>query len=197
MNCPKCGLQALADQKFCRSCGASLQIITQPLAAHAPAADLERTPAITFKDQKQGTNRLVLWGLIIMFIGAAIGITGKMLIHEEIVTFTGALLSLAGMFLVVYPYLSPSPRQKYDASASSKPGSLTQSSPTKYLPQTSNIEFVPSITERTTDLLEVRQRQGQDKKKNHPQIMPITPDSQPGARAGEARSKNDFSKGRT
>ena len=134
MNCPKCGLQALADQKFCRSCGASLQIITQPLADHAPAADLERTPAIIFKDEKRGASRLVLWGLIMMFIGAAIGITGKMLIHEEIVTFTGALLSLLGMFLVAYPYLSPSPRQKYDSSPSSQPEVLTQSAPTKYLP---------------------------------------------------------------
>jgi hypothetical protein len=165
MNCPKCGLQPLADQKFCRSCGASLQIITQPLADSAPAADLERTQAIILKDEKRGASRLVLWGLIIMFIGVAIGITGKMLIHEEIVTFTGALLSLAGMFLLVYPYLSPSPRQKYDSSASSQPGVLTQAPPTKYLPQTSNIEFVSSITERTTDLLEVRQPKGQDKKK--------------------------------
>jgi hypothetical protein len=154
MNCPKCGLQALADQKFCRSCGASLQVITQPLADHAPASDLERTPAIIFKDEKRGASRLVLWGLIIMFIGVALGITGKMLIHEEIVTFSGALLSLAGMFLVVYPYLSPSPRQKYDSRPSSQTEVLTQSPPIKYLPQTSNTEFVSSITERTTALLE-------------------------------------------
>ena len=154
MNCPKCGLQALADQKFCRSCGASLQMITQPLADHAPVSDLERTPVIIFKDEKQGPNRLVLWGFIIMFIGAAIGIIGKKLMHEEIVTLAGALLSLVGMFLVVYPYLSPSRRQKYDSSPSSQPRVLTHSPPTKYLPQTSNIEFVSSITERTTALLE-------------------------------------------
>jgi hypothetical protein len=154
MNCPKCGLQALADQNFCRSCGASLQMITQPLADQAPASDLERTPAIIFKDEKQGPNRLVLWGFIIMFIGAAIGIIGKMLMHEEIVTLVGVLLSLVGMLLVVYPYLSASTRQKYDSSPSSQPGVLTPSPPTKYLPQTSNIEFVSSITERTTALLE-------------------------------------------
>jgi hypothetical protein len=49
MNCPKCDLQTLPDQKFCRSCGASLQMITQPLAEHARVSDLERTPAITLK----------------------------------------------------------------------------------------------------------------------------------------------------
>jgi hypothetical protein len=154
MNCPKCGLQALADQKFCRSCGASLQMITQPLADHAPASDLERTPTIILKDEKQGPNRLVPWGFTIMFIGVAIGVMGKMLMHEEMVTVVGVLVSLVGMFLTVYPYLSPSPRQKHDSSPSSQPGVLTHSPPTKYLPQTSNTEFVSSITERTTALLE-------------------------------------------
>jgi hypothetical protein len=88
-----------------------------------------------------------------MFIGVAIGIIGKMLMHQEMVTVVGVLVSLVGMFLTAYPYLSPSPRQKYDSIPSSQPEALTQSQPTKYLPQESNIAYVPSITERTTDLL--------------------------------------------
>jgi hypothetical protein len=153
MNCPKCGLQTLPDQKFCRSCGASLQMITQPLAEPATVSDLERRPAIIFKDEPQRANRLTLWGLIIMFIGVAIGVIGKMLMHVEMVTVVGVLVSLVGMFLTVYPYLSPSPRQKYGFIPSSQPEVLTQSEPTKYLPQESNIEYVPSISERTKDLL--------------------------------------------
>ena len=153
MNCPKCGLQTVSDQKFCRSCGASLQMITQPLAEPATASDLEGTQAFIFKDEKRRATRLVLWGIIIMFIGAAIGVIGKKLVHDEIVTVVGVLVSLAGMFLSVYPYLSPSPPKKYDSIPSSQPEALTQSRPTKYLPQESNIEYTPSITERTTDLL--------------------------------------------
>ena len=153
MNCPKCNLQTLPDQKFCRSCGASLQMITQPLAEYATVSDLERTPAITFKGEQQRTNRSTPWGFIIMFIGVVIGITGKMLMHQEMVTVIGVLVSIVGMFLTAYPYLSPSPRQKHDSIPSSQPEVLTQSQPTKYLPQESNIAYVPSITERTTDLL--------------------------------------------
>jgi hypothetical protein len=152
MNCPKCGLQTLPDQKFCRSCGASLQMITQPLAEQAVVARLEKTPAINFKDETQRANRLTPWGFIIMFIGVAIGVIGKMLVHEEVVTVVGVLVSLAGMFLTVYPYLSPSLRRKYVSTASSQPEVLTQSPP-GYLPQESSIEYVPSVTERTTDLL--------------------------------------------
>lgn len=112
MNCPKCGLQTLPDQKFCRSCGATLQMITQPLVEPATVSELGRTPAIIFKDEKQRANRLVLWGFIFMFIGAAIGIIGKKLMHDEIVTVIGVMISLAGMFFVVYPYLSPPPPPK-------------------------------------------------------------------------------------
>ncbi|MFN2493146.1 MAG: hypothetical protein ABR501_09725 [Pyrinomonadaceae bacterium] len=34
-----------------------------------------------------------------MFVGAAIGVIGKKLMHDYIVTIVGILLSLAGMFL--------------------------------------------------------------------------------------------------
>jgi len=150
MTCPKCGLQTASEQRFCRSCGASLQMMTQPLE---PTAS-QGTPPIVFKDQKERANSLVLWGMIIMFIGAAVGVTGKMLMHQELVTVVGIFVSLVGMFLTVYPYLSPSRRQEHVSSSSSQPEALTQSQPPKHLPSGSNIEYVPSITERTTNLLQ-------------------------------------------
>ena len=141
MNCRKCGLQTLPDQRFCRSCGESLQTNTAP-------------PANILADEKQRASGLMLWGFIIMFIGVAVGIIGKKLMHEDIVTVVGALVSITGMFLTVYPYLSPSSRRKVDSSPSSQPEILSQPQAGKYLPPESNIEYVPSITERTTNLLE-------------------------------------------
>ena len=154
MNCSKCGLQTQPDQRFCRACGASLQMITQPLDESATVSELERTPAISVNDEKQGVNTTTLLGFIIMFIGVVVGIVGKKLIHEEIVTVIGALVSVAGMFLTAYPYLSPSSRQKFDSRRFSQPEVLVQPQEDKYLPQERNIEYVPSITERTTNLLE-------------------------------------------
>ena len=152
MNCPKCGLPALSDQKFCRSCGAGM-MTTQPLTNQALVSDLETAPAVLSKDGTQRASGLVLWGFIIMFIGVAIGVIGKKLMHDEIVTVVGVLVSLAGMFLTAYPYLSPSRRKKYDSEPFSQAEVLTKPQPTKSLPQGSNTEFVPSITERTTNLL--------------------------------------------
>jgi len=153
MHCSKCGLPIVPDQKFCRSCGATLQMITQPLAELAVIPNRERTPAIVFKDERQPANNFAGWGFIIMFIGVAIGVIGKMLMHEEIVTVIGVLLTLVGMFLTVYPYLLPSRSRKNEFSSSSQPEVQTKSEPTNYLTQGSVIEYVPSITERTTGLL--------------------------------------------
>lgn len=153
MNCPKCGLEILADQRFCRVCGKSLQMTTQPLAERAAMTNLESRPVTLVEDEKQRANKLMPWGFIIMFIGVAVGVIGKKLMHEDLVTVLGVLVSLAGMFLTVYRYLWPSPRQKSDTSPSSQVDILVQSQPGKYLPPESNIEFVPSITERTTSLL--------------------------------------------
>lgn len=167
MICPKCGLQALPDQKFCRSCGAILQIGTQPLAEPTNVFALETSP-MPSRDKKRRANRVALWGLIIMFIGVIVGVTGKMLMHEELVTSVGVFVSLAGMFLTVYPYLPSGRRQTHESIASSRPEVVTESQPTRHLSPESNLEYVPSITERTTDLLQssvattTRQKEAED-----------------------------------
>jgi hypothetical protein len=128
---------------------------TQPLAEHA-VSDPATAPAITPGGQ-QRANRLLLWSFIMMFIGVAIGVIGKKLIHDEIVTVVGVLISLAGMFLAVYPFLSPPLLRKHDSS-SSQPEVLTQSQSTTSLPPAGRIEQIPSITERTTNLLKTSPR---------------------------------------
>ena len=154
MTCPKCGLQALADQKFCRSCGTSLRMTTQPLATLDAISDLESTPAVSSKSKAQRSNTFVLWGFAMMFIGVAIGVVGKKLLHEDIVTVVGVLISLLGMFLTVYPFISPTPREQNNSTPSSQPEIPTPSRSKEYLTPGDNIEYVSSITESTTDLLE-------------------------------------------
>jgi hypothetical protein len=126
---------------------------TQPLAELATTSDQETTPAIGVEREAQRRKGLVLWGFIVMFIGVAIGVVGKKLLHVDIVTVIGVLLSLLGMFLSVYPFLAPPRRKKHDSNPSSQTDGLTPSRPAKTLPPEGAREYVPSITERTTDLL--------------------------------------------
>lgn len=148
MSCPNCGLETLPEQKFCRSCGASLQVITQPLAEEGARPLIEKSSLIIPKEVSR-RNGLVLWGFIIMFLGTALGVIGKMLIHVDVVTVVGVLVALIGMFLTAYPYVSPSRPSTNDSS--SKRELPTQPQP-KSLHE-STVDYVPSITERTTDLL--------------------------------------------
>lgn len=153
MACPNCGSQILPDQKFCRSCGANAQVTTNPLVEPAQFGNQEMKSATPGKGGMHRTNRFMLWGFIAMFVGVAIGIIGKKLVHDDLVTVIGILISVVGMFLTVYPHLVPSDRGRHAKLSPQPEPLLTQSQPSKALPQESPMQYVPSITERTTDLL--------------------------------------------
>ena len=93
-------------------------------------------------------------GFISMFIGVAIGVIGKKLLHEEIVTVVGILCSPFGNVSYSLSVSWPSPRSKYDFSPTLQPDPAS-SKPEKHLPQ-GNLDYVPSVTERTTNLLKNR-----------------------------------------
>jgi hypothetical protein len=103
-----------------------------------------------------------------MLLGVAIGVIGKKLMHQDLITVIGVLISLVGMFLTVYPYLAPSRRTKHNPTQSQL-DEITHPQPANTLPRERSPECVPSITERTTDLLEevaVTRRTAEDRKSN-------------------------------
>ena len=153
MTCPHCGLETLPDQKFCRACGAGLQLTTQPLPQPVTVTQRENRSAIRTNATSNRTNNFMLTGFITIFVGAAVGVIGKKLMHDDLVSVIGVLISLIGMFLMVFPHLSP-PRRRIVDAGSSVTDQLSESRPVRTLPQESKTEYVPSITERTTDLLE-------------------------------------------
>ena len=128
-----------------------MQLTTQPLARPTIKSELEPRSS---QSANERANTYVLWGFIVMFTGAAIGVIGKKLIHQDLVTVIGVLISFLGMFLTVYPYLSPARRTKPNPHQSQPAEVTAESQPSKTLPQERSTDYVPSITERTTDLLE-------------------------------------------
>lgn len=169
MNCPKCGLQALPEQKFCRSCGESLQMITQRLHKPTTVSQLESQTPIYPPEKTDRTNPFLAGGFLILFLGAVIGVIGKKLMHNEVITVIGVLGALAGMFISVYPYVVLPPRSKHRGGRSSESELQGQSELQKSLSPERTTEYVPGITERTTDLLtnSVMTREPVDTKKSH------------------------------
>jgi len=125
--------------------------MTQPLGELT--ATSQNLATANSQGETKRVNGMVLWGFIMMFIGVAIGVIGKKLMHEEIVTVIGILVSLAGMFLTAYPYVAPPRRGKSHTNLSSQSGLPAQSPQAKSLNPERDIEYLPSITERTTGLL--------------------------------------------
>jgi hypothetical protein len=77
------------------------------------------------------------------------------------------------MFMVAYSSLVPAQPRKYNSNRSPKPV-LTEVETPKSLSSQSKTEYTPSITERTTDLLEIPVATTQSHKHDrHPQ--PATP----------------------
>ena len=153
MTCPNCGLQTLPDQKFCRTCGKSLRMVAPPVESGLKS-DLVKNSA-AFEGGKLGSSNWMLLAFVLLFVGAAIGVVGKKLLHEDIVTTVGVLIALAGMFATVYPYIRPSPRPKDHSSPTPQP--LPQSLPTKELNE-DHTQYIPSVTEKTTTLLDTSAR---------------------------------------
>ena len=133
MNCSSCGMQTESDQKFCRSCGKSLN------------ASVERT-----------TNpglRLFRLGLVTIFASLIIAVTGGMLLHADIVIYFGVIGNFIGMFMVGYSSIGSSLPMKRSRPAADYQ-ELVKAETTKKLRPVNEGEFIPSVTESTTNLLE-------------------------------------------
>jgi hypothetical protein len=160
MYCPNCGKSTAVEQKFCRSCGLSLEKTAQSLVEQLAANDLD--------NEIQEKQRIVeLWikiaagsAISIVTIGVLWGIIYGLIISKGQVlkglVFLGFILGLITFaLLVIYR------ESLLKKSASRLPG---QTSPLqaaenneKFLPD-APIEPLTSVTEQTTELLKVERR---------------------------------------
>lgn len=132
MNCTNCGTPTLAEHEFCRSCGT-------PLSPHKPRG---------FRPQVWGFALLTL-----MFGGLMVAMTGKML-DLRWLTFTGVFICMGGMFLMAaFAMYRQSRPKKRRSQRSTLPVSLDNAGTTNKLLPLGENDFIPSVTESTTNLL--------------------------------------------
>lgn len=149
MHCPGCGRQGSTDQHFCRSCGMDLEAVSEFIAGQQPVAKSSPpSSGLAQTDEPRLLTRMV-WGLVMCIVGVFIGVMGGRILHVNLVTVVGALLALAGGFVFLSVILSA-------ARASQRPvqsKALAEPKTTKQLLPEGFPEAIPSVTERTTELL--------------------------------------------
>jgi hypothetical protein len=159
MYCPNCGTQASPEQKFCRSCGLSLQTISQVLAGQSPAAEPDRSLVAIIEEFQSQRNKilrrgfLTMWGGIV--VAALFGTVGGAIstFNPGLGNALAALAGIGGVILLVGVGLMAYSRFLPKAEACCPPAQLTtlpQGESPIQLPPERHPVSMPSITEHTT-----------------------------------------------
>ena len=159
MFCPHCGKVNSAQQKFCRSCGLSLEKVA-PLVAEQL---LDRESNKHLKDRQRKIERLLstlLGSMLAIFTGAVLYavifkiIIAKGEVLEGLVFLVLFLAAVTALLLVVYRESLLEALTKRQLAETTLP--LTEQTG-KLLPE-SDLEPVPSVTEGTTKRLFVEKK---------------------------------------
>jgi hypothetical protein len=159
MLCPNCGTTT-TEHKFCRNCGMNLEPVSRALAAHLAPGGAAAVAAREAKRRamKRATNRLakgflsgvvvILFGLFVISVlpGKAFQVFG---VAAALIGLVTALASLLTAFRTAADLaVGPAP-PALDGEAAATTGRLLHEM---------TVEPAASVTERTTDLLNVERK---------------------------------------
>lgn len=159
MHCPHCGTESSSEQKFCRRCGLGLEKFALTLAEQLPegSGDYEVMARLLARQR-----RVEFWlsAAVMAFISLLVAaifyaLVVKIIIEKGqvvsgLIFLFVILLGLASVGLVVY---NESLKEKLGKTPAREPAATPKEAATAKLLHESRIEPVPSVTERTTDLL--------------------------------------------
>jgi hypothetical protein len=153
MHCPNRSKQIAPGQKFCRFCGRELSAVPEVMAQPPSAPDSDNQMAkVTARMAERRMNRTLFWGLIVIGVGLTLLANAQ---GHRLLDWTGVSIFLAGMGLAIYGAFSPPKAKELLPGEPAQPKTLNQSEANSYLPPKDFSEPVLSVTERTTELLEV------------------------------------------
>lgn len=169
MHCPNCGTRVSPEQKFCRACGLELEKIALAVAEQLRAQPDAAAHDDTVAEIQARKRKIEKWlgmatvmfiaALVVSIMAAAVFglIIGRGEILKGIILLLTMMVGASALFLVVY---RESLNEKLTGASSQQKRPLPPSVDTGKLLTNEPIEPVPSVTERTTDLLRVERRRG-------------------------------------
>ena len=163
MFCPNCGSKNSTQQRFCRSCGLSLEKVAQTLIEQLPSKSNESLEKR--KDKLERLGVIALSGFGVVGVGFLFYlIIFKMMLAEGKILAGLAFLTLiiCGLLAVVFFNYANSLKDAAVKNRLQQSDELPQDETSAKLLNDSYFEPIPSVTERTTELL-YAERKGTDK----------------------------------
>ena len=154
MYCPNCGQSTPIEQKFCRSCGLSLEKAAQSLVEQLPAVELNKH----LRERQRRVERLLYMlggsAALIFFVSLFWTVSNEIIIGKGHV-LGGLIFLLFSLGFIVFALLMLYRESLLKASSKRFSAHPSQPPPehTARLLRESHIEPLPSVTERTTELL--------------------------------------------
>ena len=160
MYCPNCGHQTSTEQKFCRACGLGLEKIAQSLGEQLPARMDQNLLARKERLEKLGVSALSVFGLgVLGFLLYAVG--QKLLAQGSLV----AVLAMVGLGIIlgcgllsVILFARAKELGEQASKRQLQPNETETGGSTRELLPEARFEPVPTITDRTTELLFAEKR---------------------------------------
>ena len=159
MYCPNCGKPNSAEQKFCRSCGLSLEKVVESLAEQLPAIDLDRN----LQERKRRVDRLfnITAGTAVSIVVVSVlwGVIYEIIIKKQAVLAGSIFLAfIVGLILVASLALYRDSLEKASTKRKLPQSSLPDAEETARLLPGSTGEVMSSVTEGTTELLTIESK---------------------------------------
>lgn len=160
MYCPNCGKKTEIDQKFCRACGLGLDKIAQSLGEQLPARVDESLLERKERLEKFGVAALSVFGLGVLSL--LLYLLGRKVIEEgnvvEALVMLGLFVMLGSGVLSVILFARAKELGEKAGKRQLQPSTTAKSESTRELLPEGRMEPVPTVTERTTELLFAEKR---------------------------------------
>ena len=164
MYCPNCGTKTSIDQNFCRACGLGLEKIAHSLTEQLPTRPIRNLQEQKERFEKLGMAALSVFGLgILTFITYSIGY--KLMISKGDILSGLAMIGFIIMVAcgIASVVLFAKANEAGQEATKRKPQELSSAESTKELLTEGHFEPVPTVTERTTELLTVEGREANNR----------------------------------
>ena len=168
MFCPNCGAKTSVEQKFCRACGLGLEKIALSLTEQLPTRADDSLPSVPSEKE-----RLERWGMVALSVFGA-GVLAlllffigykEMYLHGKILkglAFLGLMIMGAcGLISAILFAKAQEAGESVRKRRLEQKDTAVVATPTKELLTEGHLEPVPSVTDRTTDLLYAEKKDAQ------------------------------------